>query len=147
MALTNTINLEYSIYSDRKEVPKVINQIMTFLKEQTLLSDCECMFDVKVVLNELISNAVIHGNRCDKSKPVDITVIYDGVSLEFTIIDRGQEFTEINTEKETLLCEDHRGISICHVLCKKLIYEFIEGRGNSARAVFILKEYIGGKKL
>ncbi len=119
-------------------VPIVVDEIMTYLSATTLINGCDCVFDIKIVLNELISNAVIHGNGEDSSKPVDINLVYDGEILEFTIIDRGEEFTPEDKEEETLLCESSRGISICHILCKKLIYEFIEGRGNSAKAVFKL---------
>jgi len=137
LALTKTINSKYSIVSDRKLVPVVVNEIMTYLSEHTSIEGCGCVNDIKVVLNELISNAVIHGNGEDSSKPVDINLVYDGEILEFTIIDRGEEFTPDDKE-EKLLCESSRGISICHILCKKLIYEFIEGCGNSAKAVFKL---------
>lgn len=145
MAAIKTINLEYSIYSDREEVHKIVNEIMSLLHENTPIADCECSFDIKIVLSELISNAVIHGNNCDKLKPVDINVVFDGGILEVIVTDRGKEFTPEDRQNETLLCESNRGISICHILCKKLIYEFIEGKGNSAKAVFILKEYKGGK--
>ena len=119
-------------------VPIVVNEIMTYLSANTIIDGCDCVFDIKVVLNELISNAVIHGNGEDLSKPVDINLVYDGEILEFTIIDRGEEFTPENKEEEKLLCESNRGISMCHILCKKLIYKFIEGLGNSAKAVFKL---------
>ena len=145
METTKTINLEYSICSDREEVPKVVNEIMAFLQENTPIAGCDCFFDIKVVLSELISNAVIHGNGCDILKLVDINIIYYNEVLEFIITDRGEEFTPEDKEQETLLCESNRGISICHILCKKLLYKFIEGKGNSARAVFILKEYKGGR--
>ena len=138
MAATKTINSKYSIISKREMVPVVVNEIMTYLSANTLIDGCSCVLDIKVVLNELISNAVIHGNGEDLSKSVDINIVFDGEMLEFTIIDRGEEFTPEDKEEETLLCESNRGISICHILCKKLIYEFIEGRGNSAKAVFKL---------
>ncbi len=138
MALTKNINSKYSIISDRKLVPIVVKEIMTYLSEHTPIEGCDCVYDIKVVLNELISNAVIHGNGEDSSKSVDINLVYDGEILEFTIIDRGVEFTLDDKEEEKLLCESSRGISICHILCKKLIYEFIEGCGNSAKAVFKL---------
>lgn len=138
MTVTKTINSKYSIVSKREMVPLVVKEIMTYLSENTLIDGCDCVFDIRVVLNELISNAVIHGNGEDSTKPVDINLVFDGEILEFTIIDRGEEFTPEDKEEETLLCESSRGISICHILCKKLIYEFIEGCGNSAKAVFKL---------
>ena len=138
MAVTKTINSEYSIISKREMVPIVVNKIMAYLSANTPIGSCGYVFDIRVVLNELISNAVIHGNEEDLSKSVDINIVFDGEMLEFTIIDRGEEFTPDDKEEKPLVCESGRGISICHILCKKLIYEFIEGRGNSAKAVFKL---------
>lgn len=139
MTTIKTLQSEYSIESRRELVPGVVNDIMEYLKHNTPIAGCDCLFDIKVVLSELISNAVIHGNGEEPLKPVDITVFHDDNSIEFLIVDRGVEFTPANKEEEKLLCESNRGISICHILCKKLIYKFIEGKGNSARAVFILK--------
>ena len=139
MTTIKNFQSEYSIKSRRELVPGVVNDIMEYLKANTHIAGCDCFFDIKVVLSELISNAVIHGNGEELSKPVDITVSHDDKSIELLIVDRGVEFTPENKEEEKLLCENNRGISICHILCKKLIYQFIEGKGNSARAVFILK--------
>lgn len=139
MTTIKTLQSEYSIESRRELVPGVVNDIMEYLKANTPIASCDCFFDIKVVLSELISNAVIHGNGEKSLKPVDITVFNNNKSIEFLIVDRGVEFTPENKEEEKLLCESSRGISICHILCKKLIYSFIEGKGNSARAVFILK--------
>jgi superoxide reductase len=139
LTATKTFHKEYSIRSKRELIPKVVQEIMAYLEQNTPINGCECRFDIKVVLNELISNAAFHGNCGDESKPVDIKVAYDGRSLEFLIVDRGCEFTPDDIEEEKLLCENNRGISICHILCKKLKYKFIEGVGNSAKAVFILK--------
>ena len=138
MATTKIINSKYSIVSKREMVPVVVKEIMTYLCENTIIDGCDCVFDIRVVLNELISNAVIHGNGEDSMKPVDINLVFDGETLEFTVMDRGEEFTLEDKEEETLMCESNRGISICHILCKKLIYKFIEGRGNSAKAIFKL---------
>jgi len=139
LTTTKIIQSEYSIQSRRELVPGVVNDIMAYLKKNTSIAGCECVFDIKVVLSELISNAVIHGNGEDPSKQVDIKVFFNDMSIEFLIIDRGVEFTPEDKEEEKLLCESSRGISICHILCKKLIYKYIVGKGNSARAVFILK--------
>lgn len=138
MEATKTIKSKYSIISKREMVPVVVNEIMTYLSKSTPIEDCDCVFDIKVVLNELISNAVIHGNEEDSSKPVDISLVYDGEILEFIIVDRGVEFTPEDKKEEKLLCENSRGISMCHILCKTLTYKFIEGCGNSAKAVFKL---------
>ncbi len=145
MTATKTIHVKYSINSCRDRIPEVVNGIMAYLKKNTPVSNYDCIYDIKVVLNELISNAVIHGNCENSKKTVDINVSYDGEKLEFLIIDRGVEFTPEDKIEENLMCESNRGISICHILCKNLIYAYIEGLGNSAKAVFILKKKEGEK--
>ena len=144
MITTETIHRKYSIESSRKRVSEIAGEIVRYLQEETPVSGCECVFDIKVVLNELIANAVIHGNEEDRTKPVDITVSYNEKMLEFTVADRGKKFIPSDTVEEKLLCESNRGISMCHILCKKIKYSYTEGVGNSVKAVFILKEIIGG---
>lgn len=132
--------VKYSILSDRLNVPNVVAQIMEYIEKKTNSMGCPCLFDIKVVLNELISNAVIHGNKEDASRPVDITVDYSENKIAFEITDRGLAFTPQNREDLGIMCETGRGVSICTMLCKKLEYYYKDGIGNSARAVFYITE-------
>lgn len=131
-------HVEYRILSDRLNIPAVVSRIMDHISEKTKAMGCPCLFEMKVVLNELISNAVIHGNMEDSKRPVDIRVNYGKDKIEFEITDRGVAFRPENRSNPGILCETGRGVSICTVLCRKLEYSFKKGVGNSAKAVFYI---------
>lgn len=131
-------HVEYSILSDRLNIPAVVSRIMDHIREKTQATGCACLFEMKVVLNELISNAVIHGNMEDPKRPVDIRISYKKDKIEFEVTDRGVAFKPESRGNPEVLCETGRGVSICTVLCRKLEYSFKKGIGNSAKAVFYI---------
>ncbi len=61
-------------------------------KLEGIISDENIMFDVKLILNELVANGVIHGNDFDEEKLVtlDLIVIKDTIRIEVT--DEGKGF-------------------------------------------------------
>ncbi len=134
-------HVEYSILSNRLNVPGVVAQIMEYIDGKTKATGCHCLFDIKVVLSELISNAVIHGNEEDVNRPVDITVDCSDNRIEFEVTDRGVAFKPENRRDSGVMCETGRGVSICTMLCRKLEYYYKKGIGNSAKAVFYIKEF------
>ncbi|MBN2558411.1 MAG: ATP-binding protein [Clostridia bacterium] len=144
MIATETFHNEYRIFSERMNIPPVVEDIMEYVRYKTIVSGCSCLFDIKVVLSELISNAVIHGNGEDAGKPVDIVVDLGMERIEFKITDRGPAF-EPSGDYGSLLCENGRGISICSILCKKLEYSYDKKIGNSVKAVFYIKNPEGGE--
>ena len=98
------------------------------------------MRSAKVVLSELMINAIIHGNGGKSEKPVDVSVDILSDKIRVKVTDRGFSFKPDKCKKDDILCESGRGLSICHILCRKLEYSFEEGKGNSATAVFYIKE-------
>ena len=81
-----------------------INSIIEYLQCSCGCINEDILFEIKVILNELISNAIKHGNRQDCSKNVKISV---GVSRDcfayFIIEDEGQGY-ECNCN--TTMCPD-----------------------------------------
>jgi serine/threonine-protein kinase RsbW len=47
---------------------------------------------VKMPLYECVENAIVHGNKCDKSKKVHVDVQLDKSKLLFSVTDEGQGF-------------------------------------------------------
>jgi len=131
---------QYQIQSSTEYVSPTVESVIDFIKSETSLTVCECIRDIKVVLNELLANAIIHGNGSLVEKPVDlkIEVLSDRITVKIT--DRGPAFKPAGDEEADILNENGRGISICHILCRKLDYSFEEGKGNSATAVFYIKD-------
>ena len=74
----------------------------------------EAAFGVDMAVREAIANAIIHGNKLDESKLVEITVTSSPDSLEIRVHDQGSGFNPENvadpTEEENLLKSSGRGI-------------------------------------
>ena len=91
------------IVSDTKHIVPIVEDILCFLKEDIVFSE-ELFFDVKVILNELMINAIIHGNKKDISKKVFIKVgICDKKQLCMIVEDQG-----IQTNNTLYCCEESK---------------------------------------
>jgi serine/threonine-protein kinase RsbW len=129
----------YTIESRKEFVPTTVGSVVDFIEGETSISNCECLHDIKVVLSELLINAIVHGNSGKSEKPVDIYVDIESDLIRIRVTDRGPSFKPDKDREDDILSECGRGISICHILCRKLEYSFEEGKGNSATAVFYIK--------
>jgi serine/threonine-protein kinase RsbW len=117
------------IASDIRNVGEVVNEII-FRLSGLCSVDERFVYDTKVILNELIVNAIKHGNNCinDKSVKVSVAVINDRYLL-FSIQDEGEGYCHNNTVSDNeptslnsccSLLESGRGIIIVKCLCDKL---------------------------
>lgn len=115
--------------SELKFIRTVIREIMDYLCYVFPSLSSEDYFDCKLIYNELLINAVIHGNENDKNKSVSVTIeIVDEDSIYSTITDEGNGFdynrmlNEIEN-KDRLLLESGRGIQLVQSLTNELHYE------------------------
>lgn len=128
---------EYTIKSNIQNVPKIVKDILSELETHKILCCEEKTFNLKIILNEIVTNSVVHGNFCDENKTVKISFEQKKDELHFIITDQGKRFISCNCPND--LCkESSRGILICEDLCKSLNYSFKEGIGNSAIIKFLL---------
>ncbi len=130
--------------SDIGNIRKVINEIICKLNNLYCVDE-GFVYDTKVILNELIINAIKHGNNCisDKSVRVSASVINDQYLL-FAIQDEGEGCSYNDTassdyEPDSLndccsLLESGRGIVIVKCLCDRFK---VNKRGNR---VLVLKK-------
>ena len=76
---------------------------------------------------EGVNNAIVHGNKMDKSKDVIITYSIDEKKIEFTIIDQGDGFDFYNvpdpTKPENLEKTHGRGIFLMHHLADEIDFD------------------------
>lgn len=119
------------ISSDAYEVLREVKTILDRL-EMALGIDTDQCFDIKVILSELLQNAIKHGNQCDISKKIRVDVwLNDNKTLGITVKDQGCGFDSnkaVNTAKTCIspydpmnLDESGRGLFIVQNLC-----DFIE---------------------
>ena len=74
----------------------------------------EAAFGIDMAVREAIANAVIHGNKLDETKLVEVKVKSSPDSLEIKVHDQGQGFDPKNisdpTKEENILKSSGRGI-------------------------------------
>lgn len=93
-----------SICSDVSDIKMFVQNIIEKLNVR--LADEELMFDLKLILNELIINSVIHGNKCNRNKHVNLylEVIEDKIKIEVVDEGKGIDFGEVSYDSEELKC-------------------------------------------
>ena len=78
----------------------------------------EAAFGIDMAVREAVTNAVIHGNQCDESKTVELTLKSSPDGVEIIVHDQGPGFnpTEVPdpTKAENLLKTSGRGIFFMH---------------------------------
>ncbi len=79
---------QWSLCSDLDDIKITIQDIVNNLKN--IVDDEDLIFDIRLILNELIINSVIHGNKCDKNKSVELHLELIEDVLRIEVIDEGQ---------------------------------------------------------
>ncbi len=126
-------------------VPSTINSIRIVVEELISSLQCKCgqlnesvLFELKVILNELLINAIRHGNMEDESKSVKINAgIGTHGKLYIVIEDEGCGYDYVHTcDRLKAFCEEPqpsdmtesgRGILILRSLCDKVK---VNSKGN-----------------
>lgn len=102
------------------------------------------LFELKVILNELLINAISHGNNFDCNKKVLVVLkkvynkyIYIGISDEGTGFDYKNSINHIvcNESINDTCCEHGRGLLIVRNLCDKMKFNHT---GNKVSILKIL---------
>lgn len=130
-----------------ERVGVTVNEVLSFLHRHFGALDEDTLFEVRVVLNEILLNAIKHGNRGDKAKHVKLSVgvTYNGFTY-IVVEDQGEGYdckagaaccTHIVDEEDIWgIKESGRGILIVHNLCDKVK---VNDKGNK---VVILKRLV-----
>lgn len=126
-----------TISSDISNICKTVDSIICYIKKSVDTLDEKTIYNFKVVLNELILNSIIHGNKNNPEKQVYIKVCIFRSSLVLTVEDEGcgcdykgiikRENDLCKCDDIDLLCESGRGILIA---CKISDIIRFNGKGN-----------------
>lgn len=106
--------------------------------------------DIAISVSEVVTNAVVHGNKNDLGKKVRISMRVDASSVEVTVEDEGKSFDPVCVEspvdEKNLLKKAGRGIFIVKALMDKVDYFCEADKGTIVKMVkFLAKEKIPGK--
>lgn len=87
----------------------------------------EALFGVEMAVREAVTNAVLHGNRRDESKPVDVGLWGTESELVITVRDRGAGFDPERvadpTAEENILKTSGRGILFMRTFMDEVTWE------------------------
>ena len=118
-----------SLYSSLDSVKKSIDEILRELSKK--ISDEDDLFDIKLILTELIVNGVFHGNKCDLKKMVNIDISIIDQRIRIKVTDEGEGIDyNISSYDPLKLKSSGRGLVIVNGLSDELIF-----KDNSITAV------------
>ena len=121
--------ITYTINKDIKALAEIVDLVLKDIMLVHFICD-DILFELKVVLNELITNALCHGNKCELEKVVYVTFkLVNYNYLYISVRDEGLGFKlKVNTKSiedyleivNKTLCEHGRGLVIVYNLCDKV---------------------------
>ncbi|WP_313343400.1 ATP-binding protein [Sedimentibacter sp.] len=121
-------NFQSDINNAKITVGEILDSIKDIVSENTF-------FNTKLILNELIINSILHGNRKDKSKQVFINLL---INKSCIIIEVADEGSGICYKKKAYgdydFCESGRGLMLVEGLSDKF-----EVCGNRVKCVQYIK--------
>lgn len=109
-----------SVNSDISLIKSFLDSAMTDL--YSYIADQEKLFDIKVILNELVINGAIHGNQEDLDKKVSLNLVLNNDCLKIIVCDEGMG---VNFDISLYDCGEKkcngRGLLIVEALTDELI--------------------------
>ena len=94
-----TLKLDFR--SSYQNVDRAVETILDYVKKESILVN---HFELNVVLRELLTNAVRHGNKNDPDKKVKCWLTFEKSDFKFTIKDEGKGFIP-SKEMDQKSCE------------------------------------------
>ncbi len=126
---------ETSFFSDTYRVRQVVNGVLDFICQHHPAVSTEDLSDVKLMLSELLFNAVIHGNQMDTNKRINVYVELKEDALYASISDEGPGFDHVALlsqfeYEQNLTGESGRGIRLVYALADDMAFN---GTGNEIK--------------
>lgn len=115
---TNTISMTFKSNLKYTELSVLV---LTFIKKVLEIGDDD-FFKIEISLREAINNAIVHGNRQDLQKKVQVEFVWEKKLLRMRIRDEGGQ--------EIRFGEIEKKISNCELLA------------TSGRGIMIMKNYM-----
>ena len=101
--------IEKCILSDLELLNDTVGDISVSISDDITV---DVLFNIKIILNELIINGIKHGNCCNKDKKVYIKLIIDDKFFDITVKDEGAGFKYCKNLSPCEYMECGRGLLI-----------------------------------
>lgn len=112
-----TLDFKYTgtICSDLEMIRNFIDEVLKKLNH--IITNKDAMFDIKLILNELVINGVLHGNNCVVSKCVKLSLEVNGNTVTIQVEDEGKGINyDLESDDPTVLDCNGRGLVIVNGL-------------------------------
>lgn len=110
-----------STYEESEKVPDFVTDI----QEKSNLED-DTTGNLMLLLSEAVTNAIVHGNKLDESKKVEVEVQINSDTIISTVKDHGEGFNPQSTKnplkEENLLRDSGRGIFLIREISDSVDY-------------------------
>lgn len=119
--------LSVAFSSEMFKVKPIILKTVEFIRMNLDSIDENDLYDLRLIFSELLVNAVIHGNKNDSHKFVNLSVELENDSVSSVISDEGSGFdhTALLAEarsNKNIFSERGRGIMLVHSLADSMAY-------------------------
>jgi serine/threonine-protein kinase RsbW len=120
---------------------RIIESFIDNVKEAYQISD-DIYGNIMVAVTEAVNNAIVHGNKQDRSKNVDLSLHFHEDMIRFVVEDEGEGFDYHHlpdpTDPENLHKPHGRGIYLIKQLCDEVKFK---NNGKCIELIF----YINGQ--
>jgi len=106
--------ISVKMISDISRIKPTINNVLTSIREE--LTENE-FFDVKLTLDELLVNGVLHGNESNPGKSIDLKVDINNDKIIIKVEDEGLGFVYRKRKPVTTFAETGRGLMLVDGIC------------------------------
>jgi len=126
---------ELSLPSRIETVATAAAAVAEFLSRSGITEDAA--FGIDMAVREAVTNAVLHGNRQDENKTVDVTLKSSPDAVEISVHDQGAGFNPENvpdpTAEENILKASGRGIFFMRNFMDEVNWLIRPGGGTTVR--------------
>jgi serine/threonine-protein kinase RsbW len=132
---------EFNLIIKQRSEISIVENILHKINKEFLLGE-EKFVNLLIAVTEAVINAVIHGNKNNPEKKVNLNLKYDDKEITVKIKDEGEGFDPKNipdpTSDENLFKESGRGIFIIRSLVDK--FEFKTDKSGSELILTMYKK-------
>jgi serine/threonine-protein kinase RsbW len=137
IAVTTIETTELSLPSRIEAVDAAAAAVAEFISRSGISE--EAAFRIDMAVREAVTNAVLHGNRQEESKAVELTLKSSPDAIEISVHDQGQGFNPEEvpdpTKEENLLKSSGRGIFFMRNFMDEVDWSIRPNGGTTVRLV------------
>lgn len=78
--------IKSDLFNIKLTIENILNDLCKIIKDESLL------FDIRLILNELIVNSALHGNNCDSDKFIRLLLEIRDRRIRIEVVDEGCGF-------------------------------------------------------